>query len=54
MRELEWITARRSEPGTLADELAEQLQEVRDERVLNLPADAFSGGGDGPGSDAPG
>ncbi|MER6789582.1 hypothetical protein [Streptomyces sp. NPDC000658] len=53
------ITTRRSEPGTLAEEVAEQLQEVRAEReelvnverVLNRPTDAFSGGGFG--GDAP-
>ncbi|UUU31158.1 hypothetical protein JIX56_15295 [Streptomyces sp. CA-210063] len=32
MRELEWITARRSELDTLAAQLAKQLQEVRAER----------------------
>ncbi|MER6186927.1 hypothetical protein [Streptomyces sp. NPDC001652] len=65
VRQDEWypvderITARRSETGTLAEELAEQLQEVRAEReelvnverVLNRPTDAFSGGGFG--GDAP-
>nr|WP_168486794.1 hypothetical protein [Streptomyces sp. RLB1-33]QIY68017.1 hypothetical protein HEP84_00480 [Streptomyces sp. RLB1-33]QIY68038.1 hypothetical protein HEP84_00610 [Streptomyces sp. RLB1-33] len=47
MQELERITARRSEPDTLAGELAKQLQEVQAEReelviaerVLNRPAE---------------
>ncbi|GLP67418.1 hypothetical protein TUSST3_40400 [Streptomyces sp. TUS-ST3] len=55
----ERITTRRSEPGTLAEELAEQLQEVlaereelvNVERVQNRPTDALSGGGSG--CDAP-